>query len=334
MASILFSEITIAAFAALAIAGIAFAILSPLLSGDRRKDKRLASVTEGRSKKLQVRAAQDTATYRRKAVADSLKEIDERKSKDEKITLRLRLERAGLKITTKTYWILSCVCGAVVGVFIFISLDAGGLRMIAGVIGAFVGVFGLPRWFVAKATKRRQNKFLRELANSMDVIVRGVKSGLPLNECLQIIARESPEPICSEFKEVVEQQRVGIPLGEALDRMANRVPLPEVRFLTIVIGIQQSAGGNLSEALGNLSSVLRDRVKMQMKVQALSSEAKASTMVLGSLPPGVALMLYLVTPDYIMPLFVTSTGNLIVAAGIISMTCGILMMKKMINFKY
>ena len=97
------------------------------------------------------------------------------------------------------------------------------------------------------------------MANAIDVIVRGVKSGLPLNECLQVIARESPEPLAGEFRDVVEQQRLGVPLGEGLERMSERMPLPEVRFLTIVIGIQQQAGGNLSEALGNLSGVLRDR---------------------------------------------------------------------------
>lgn len=329
-----FSEVTIAVFAAIAIAGIAVAIILPMFSGDRRKEKRIAIATEGRNKKLQVRAAQETASYRKKAVAESLKEIDERKSKDEKVSLRLRLERAGLFISTKTFWIASCVCGVVVGFLVHISLDPSSLRLVATAVAAFVGTFGLPRWYVKRKTTKRQDKFLRELANSMDVIVRGVKTGLPLNECLQIVARESPEPICTEFKEVVDQQRVGIPLGEALERMATRVPLPEVRFLTIVIGIQQSAGGNLSEALGNLASVLRDRIKMQMKVKALSSEAKASTIVLGSLPPGVAIMMYLITPSYIEPLFSTTTGNFIIAVGVIMKTMGLLIMRKMINFKY
>ena len=168
----------------------------------------------------------------------------------------------------------------------------------------------------------------------MDVVVRGVKSGLPLNECLQIIARESPEPIASEFREVVEQQRVGITLSDALSRLCQRVPLAEVRFLAIVIGIQQSAGGNLSEALGNLSGVLRDRIRMKMKVKALSSEATASAAVLASLPPGVMLMVWGTSPDYIMPLFTSKFGNFLIAIGLIWMGLGVMVMQKMINFKY
>ncbi len=142
-------------------------------------------------------------------------------------------------------------------------------------MAAFVGTFGLPRFMLSKMIARRQKKFLAELANSIDVIVRGIKSGLPLNECLSVIASESPEPIAGEFKEVIDQQRVGVPLSEALDRLTIRVPLAEVKFLAIVIAIQQQSGGNLAEALSNLSGVLRDRFKMAMKVKALSAEAKA-----------------------------------------------------------
>src|SRR5690606_28574335 len=162
-----------------------------------------------------------------------------------------------------------------------------------------------------------------ELANSMDIVVRGMKSGLPLGECLQIIARESPEPVASEFREVVEQQRVGVPLVDALERLAQRMPLPEVRFLSIVITIQQQAGGNLSEALGNLSGVLRDRVRMKMKVKALSAEATTSAAVLSSLPPGVMVMTYLASPDYIAPLFTTPMGNFFIVIGLVWMACGV-----------
>nr|HPG89338.1 type II secretion system F family protein [Hyphomicrobium sp.] len=170
--------------------------------------------------------------------------------------------------------------------------------------------------------------------NAIDVVVRGVKSGLPLNECLHVIARESLEPLAGEFREVVEQQRLGVTLGEALDRMCDRLPLAEVRFLAIVIGIQQQAGGNLSEALSNLSGVLRDRFRMQMKIKALSAEAKASAMVLASLPPGVMCMVYLTSPDYIMPLFTTMMGQFMIALGACWMLTGVLVMRKMINFKF
>jgi tight adherence protein B len=198
----------------------------------------------------------------------------------------------------------------------------------------FVGAFGLPRWIVNRMMKRRQNKFLDEFANSIDVIVRGVKSGLPLNECLNIIARESPSPIKEEFKEVVEQQRVGVPLGECFERMMARMPLPEVNFFAIVIAIQAQAGGNLSEALGNLAGVLRDRKRMQAKVRALSAEAKASAGVLAALPFMVMTMVYLSTPSYIKILFTAKMGQFMLLCAAIWMICGILVMKKMINFKY
>ncbi len=164
--------------------------------------------------------------------------------------------------------------------------------------------------------------------------MRGVKSGLPLNECLSTIARESAEPLASEFREVVDQQRVGVSLSEALDRLTTRMPLAEIKFLAIVIAIQQQAGGNLSEALGNLAGVLRDRFRLRMKVKALSAEAKASAVVLASLPPGVLFMVYGASPDYVMPLFDTRAGNLMLLAGASWMLIGVLVMRKMINFKF
>jgi tight adherence protein B len=222
----------------------------------------------------------------------------------------------------------------VLSVVVFVWMGGGSGAWMGALASLFIGTLGLPRWVLGKLVKRRQKKFQSELANAIDVVVRGVKSGLPLNECLQIIARESPEPIAGEFRYVVEQMRVGVPLAEALDRLIVRMPLAEVKFLAIVISIQQQAGGNLSEALGNLSGVLRDRFRMEMKVKALSAEAKSSAGVLGSLPPGVMLMTYMSSPDYIMPLFNTTVGNLLLLVGGFWMFCGIMVMKKMINFKF
>ncbi|MGL4395284.1 MAG: type II secretion system F family protein [Hyphomicrobium sp.] len=320
------------ALMAIAAAAVVFALLFPFISGDRQKDKRLQDVTENRGRRIAVpTGGSDQASSRKKSVADSLKEIESRQKVKEKPTLRVRLERAGLDMTPRDFYIASIICGALTAIAVMLGTGA---PLLAGVVSAFVGAFGLPRWILSKMIKRRQHKFLTELANAIDVVVRGVKSGLPLNECLQVISRESPEPIASEFREVVEQQRLGVTLGDALERLCNRMPLAEVRFLTIVISIQQSAGGNLSEALGNLSGVLRDRFRMAMKVQALSAEAKASAMVLASLPPGVCIMMHLTTPEYIVPLFTTTLGKflLLVSAG--WMTCGILVMRKMINFKF
>ena len=315
---------------ALAIASVVYALIMPYVSGEREKDKRVQGVSDSRTRKLGT-ISNDQQSSRKKSVADTLKEIDTRAKAKEKVTLRLQLQRAGLQVSPRDFYIASAIAGVLSFAVVFIGMQA---PIMGAVVAGFIGAMGLPRWYLSKMVKRRQAKFLNELANAIDVVVRGVKSGLPLNECLQVISRESPEPIASEFREVVEQQRLGVPLGEALERMCDRLPLAEVRFLSIVIGIQQQAGGNLSEALGNLSGVLRDRLRMQMKIKALSAEAKASAMVLASLPPGVMFMVYLTSPDYIMPLFTSMMGQFMVVVGACWMLTGVLIMRKMINFKY
>lgn len=322
----------IAALVALAFSGAVFAVLFPYISGDRKKDQRLKSVAENRPRKgAGTTTAGDAPTSRKKSVADSLKEIDNRSKAKEKVSLRLKLQRAGLELTPRDFYMLSAISGVLCAGLGYTGM---GLPVMGVLVAAFVGAMGIPRYILGRLVKRRQAKFIAELANAIDVIVRGIKSGLPLNECLQVIARESPEPLASEFREVVEQQRMGVTLGEGLERMCDRMPLAEVRFLSIVVAIQQQAGGNLSEALANLSSVLRDRFRMQMKIKALSSEAKTSAMVLASLPPGVMSMVYLSSPDYIMPLFNTTIGNFMLVVGICWMAMGVLVMRKMINFKF
>jgi tight adherence protein B len=328
-------QIAAVALGALAFAGLVYALAFPYVSGEKQAEKRLQSVTDTKGRTSRARIASsagDQASNRKKAVADTLKELEERQKAKEKISLRLRLQRAGLDITPNVFWVASLICGVVTAGLLFVLMPTAPLIGLAA--AAFVGAFGLPRWIIQKMTTRRQVKFVDEFANAIDVIVRGVKSGLPLNECLGIIARESPQPISGEFQELVEQQRVGVPLSECFDRMMQRTPLPEVKFFAIVISIQQQAGGNLSEALGNLSGVLRDRKRLQGKVRALSAEAKASAAVLGALPFIVMIMVYLSTPHYISILWTTKFGQFLLACAAIWMTFGVLTMKKMINFKY
>ena len=320
------------ALAAVAIGAVAYTLLSPYFSGERQVEKRRQSAIESRAARVARAAQAEQVSNRRKAVADTLKELDDRQKAKKKLTLRLRLQRAGLDISPRGYWIASIVSGGACGLLMLVLFPT--VPVATAAAGAFVGTFGLPRWVVNWLTKRRQAKFIDEFANAIDVIVRGVKSGLPLNDCLQIIARESPEPICGEFRELVEQQRVGVPLMECFDRMMIRMPLPEVKFFAIVVAIQQQAGGSLSEALGNLSGVLRDRKRLQSKVKALSAEAKASAGVLGALPFAVMLMVYISTPDYIGYLWKTKSGQFMLAFAAVWMSIGLLVMRKMINFKY
>lgn len=323
-----------ALLAAGAVSAIALVLLAPLFSGESAEEQRLRTVTETRAVKVATRVAGEATATRRKAVADSLKDVENRQKVAKRLTIKMRLERAGLKTSPRVFWLWSLVCGVVLAGASLFLLPASPLTMIFTPMALFVGAFGLPRFWLNRRIKKRQFKFTAELANSVDLIVRGVKAGLPLNECLQIVARESPEPIGSEFREVVDQQRLGVTLAEALDRLTTRMPIPEVRFFSIVVAIQQQAGGNLSEALGNLSAVLRDRAKLAMKVQAMSAEAKAGAMVLGSLPPAVTCIIAFMSPKYLTPLFQTTMGNFIILMALCWMGLGVLAMKKMISFKY
>jgi tight adherence protein B len=320
-----------ALFAAIAFGTIVYVFVNPYISGEKKTEKRLTSISKSGARTSERRIAADQASARRKAVADTLKDLEARQKNSEKVDFNLRLRRAGLDITPKGYWLMSLGVG--VGCAI-VSLIAFPTAPLAAPVVGFVGAFGIPRWYIARVTHKRQMKFLKEFANAIDVIVRGVKSGLPLNECLAIISRESPDPIGREIRDVVDEQRVGVPISECLDRLMQRVPLPEVKFFAVVIAIQQKSGGNLSEALGNLSGVLRDRVRLQMKVQALSAEAKASASVLAALPVVVGVLVFLTSPQYIALLWQLKTGQLLLLISAFWMMCGVLVMRKMINFKF
>jgi len=241
----------------------------------------------------------------------------------------VQLRQAGMQVSVERFYIYSVICGVALTLGAFV---AGAPTLVLP--GALIaGTLGLPRWFVSFRRGRRVKAFLNEFPNALDTIVRAVKSGLPLNDSIRLIANESPEPVRGEFRRIVEAQQIGMSVPDATLRMPETMPCPEAGFFGIVIQIQSQAGGNLSEALGNLSRVLRDRKKMKAKVQALSMEAKASAAIIGALPFIVAFLVYLSSPNYIMPLFVTSKGNLILGIAGIWMSIGIFVMRKMMNFK-
>jgi tight adherence protein B len=246
---------------------------------------------------------------RREQVEGSLKELDARAQKEKKVPLSTRLTQAGLDWTPQKFMIAS----AVLGVICFATAFMLGGGLLAGVGLAFAGGFGLPRWALSFLKKRREKLFLKALPDAVDVIVRGIKAGLPLFESIKVVAADSPQPLKGEFLSIIETQAIGIPLGEACQRLYERMPVPEANFFGIVVAIQQKSGGNLSEALGNLSKVLRDRKKMAEKIQAMSMEAKASAGIIGSLPPIVMLLVYLSTPDYISLLWTHPTGRSLAA---------------------
>ena len=209
-----------------------------------------------------------------------------------------------------------------------------GQGYLVDLLGGFADGFGLPFWMLSFLKKRREKAVRREFATAIDIIVRGVKTGLPVNEAMKVVSTEVPDPVAGEFKLLLESLKVGVTMDEGLKRMFERMPTPEVNFFGIVMTIQQKSGGNLSEALGNLAGVLRDRKRLQGKIRAMSSEAKASAMIIGSLPPGVMALVYFTTPAYIALLFSTPIGNIMLIGCGVWMAIGIFVMKTMVSFKY
>jgi tight adherence protein B len=313
--------------AATGIGGLAWVFVYPLLSGEKKAETRRASIAKSEPAARQVDKNQRS---RREQVEGSLRELDARRQKEKKVSLSVRLTQAGLDWTTQKFMIVSGILAAVS--FVLAMLAGGGL--LGGVGLAFAAGFGLPRWGLSYLKKRREKNFLRALPDAVDVIVRGIKAGLPLFESIKVVAADAPEPLKGEFLAIIETQAIGMPLGDACARLFERMPVPEANFFGIVIAIQQKSGGNLSEALGNLSKVLRDRKKMAEKIQAMSMEAKASAGIIGSLPPCVMFLVWLSTPDYISLLWTHPTGQLMLVGCVIWMTIGVLVMKKMINFDF
>lgn len=313
--------------AAVAVGGVVWVFLYPILSGERKVEKRVETVARAEPSARVARGAQRS---RRDTVEATLKEFEERQKKTKNPPLAVRIEQAGLSWSKNQFMMISAGTGLVMFV-LGIAFGPGPIPALA--IG-FAGAFGLPRWLLGYLKKRREAKFLDALPDAVDIIVRGVKAGLPLLDCIKMITSESPEPLKSEFKAVIETQAVGMPLGDACARLYERTPVPEANFFAIVIAIQQKAGGNLSEALGNLSRVLRDRKKMKAKIQAMSQEAKASAGIIGALPLAVMTLVYLTSPQYISLLFTEPMGHLMLAASATWMTMGVLVMKKMINFDF
>ncbi|MBU1385308.1 MAG: type II secretion system F family protein [Alphaproteobacteria bacterium] len=274
-------------------------------------------------------AAANTPEARRKQIMLQLQE-SERAQRKARVSLTAKLKQAGLGTTVRTFWIIS----GVLGVIAFLATVLFVPNILIALGAAVVFGLGLPRWVVGFLGKSRRKKFSSHFADAVDVIVRGIKSGLPVHDCFKIIARESPAPLGGEFQTLVEGLGVGLTLQQALDKMYERMPTPELKFFAIVIGIQQKTGGNLAEALGNLSAVLRARKMMGEKIKALSSEATASAGIIGALPPAVMIMVSVTTPAYMAKLFTDPRGQFMLLVAVMMMALGVFVMKRMISFKF
>lgn len=325
--------IAIVLLAAISAGAVSYGVLFSRIETEKKTEGRMARVKSAETDQNKVKAARDRVqdlAKRRKSIQDDLKALEKRQQENTKknLTIKARIGQAGLKISPMQFYMMS---GGVGAASFIVALMFGASLLIA-LGAAFVIAFGLPRWVLGYIIKRRKNKFLDELPNSLDVMVRSIKSGLPLNDAMRLIAQEGQEPVRGEFRKVVEAQSVGLSIPEAVSRMYQAFPLQELNFFAIVISIQSQAGGNLSEALSNLSKVLRERRKMKQKIAAVSMEAKASAAIIGSLPFIVALLVYLTSPDYIKVLFTDPRGHFILGFSGIWMSTGIIVMRNMINF--
>jgi tight adherence protein B len=328
-------DIGIIALVLVSLAAVVYGVLYSSIEASRKTQDRVRKVQAAETDRLTIKASRDRMaelTKRRKSVQDSLKELEKKQAESDRRkaqTLKGRITQSGLKISVAQFWIFSLALGF--SLFLFAFFAGIPLFVAAGIF--FVGAFGVPRWFVGFVLKRRMRKFLDEFPNALDVMVRSIKSGLPLNDSLRLIAAESQEPVKTEFRRVVDAQQMGLSVPESVARMYQSIMLQEVNFFAIVIAIQAQAGGNLSEALGNLSRVLRERRKMKAKVSALSMEAKASAVIIGALPFIVSFLVYVTSPAYMMILFTDPRGHLIMGASAIWMTIGIVVMRNMVNFE-
>ncbi len=322
----------IAALAFVAIGGVGVVFAGGGVPQPSGRGKKRIKAVAARGSRRGGSSVETAAVKRRATTQEALKELslNEKQSRKRRVSIKGQLSQAGIETSITIYW----ACAAGLGVVLAIVGWVVSSHIIGAAMGVAVGVFGLPRWILGTLIGMRQKKFAGQLADAIDIIVRGVKSGLPLNQCLRIIAEESTDPIKSEFKALVDGQAIGVPFDQNLAKLYERMPLAEVNFFVIVLLIQQKTGGNLSESLGNLSGVLRARKLMKAKVSALSSEAKASAMIIGSLPFIVMLIVYIVRPNYMAILFTTDMGKLILLGAGVMMCTGIMVMRSMINFKF
>lgn len=327
-----FSPFLIFLLGAGGVGSLLMAAFYPRIAATSALDRQIETIAAGSM--AAVRRTRD-GKPRKRSVEETLHEAAEQQrakaKKKVKLPLIVRLRQADLSWTKNTYYMVCVATGIASFLAISVALGLATLPTLGFSISASLL---LPHLYLTRRRSLRFKRFGAEFPNSIDVIVRGVKAGLPLVDCLKIIAAEAQEPVKGEFRKLIEDQTLGMPLNEAVQRLPERIPVSEASFFAIVIAIQSRTGGSLAESLGNLSKVLRERKKMQAKIRAMSSEAKASGGIIGALPIVVAGLVYLTSPDYIALLFTTATGNLVLVACGIWMLVGIFVMRKMINFDF
>lgn len=294
-----------------------------------RQKKRIAALVKSENARGSDSGERDSSV-RRRLIQSRLKEMENTRQRSRRrMAFRRLVIQAGLDIGFGTFIGICVALAVVTPVVVYFATQNYLIAIPSGLIAGF----GLPQMWLKFLVNRRTKQFTKHFADAIDVIVRGIKSGLPVAECMRIIGREAPEPVGGEFRQILESQRLGMTLEDALLRAVDRMPTAEIQFFAVVLIIQAQTGGNLAETLGGLSNVLRGRKKLADTIQSKSAEAKSSAAIIGSLPFFVTGVLYLLNPDYMTPLFKTTAGNYMIMGGIGWMSLGVLIMRQMISFK-
>ena len=324
------SPLVLALLVIVCVGALGFALV-PSLAGSSRAGKRMKALQADVQVRRQVASADKVRETRRRTVQDALKQqSDALNARRARKSLKHRIFQAGVR-TQPRVWVRNCI---ILGVVLMIVLFIAQVPLLYAAVLAVAGAYVLPNAYLGWRRKRYQNAYLDELPNAVEAIVRGVKAGMPLNDSIRLVAKEVREPVKSEFMRVLDQQSIGRTMYEAVEVLFERVPLPEVNFFIVVITVQQQSGGNLSEALSNLATVLRNRKKMKAKVKAMSSEAKASALIIGALPVFVVAAVSVVSPSYLAPLVTTSGGLICLGVAATLMLAGTFVMNRMIQFDY
>lgn len=301
-----------------------------LMANRKQQQKRTLSIISGQSGGLEIENVQGAKDRRRADLAKKLQQAGDPTKEKKEGGIREMMNQAGWQnVPVKKYWIFSTIFALVMTLF----LMSTGQPPIIILFGFVICLIGLPRTFLKMKIARRQKKFLEEFADALESMVRLLKAGMPVGEAIAMISREYSGPVGEEMSIIYDEQKIGIPLAEACMKAAERIPITEMQMFATGLTIQQQTGSSLSEILTNMARVIRARFRLKRKVQALSAEAKASAMIIGSLPVIVAVGLYLINPDYMEILFTTTRGKIFLFGAIGWMSVGVLIMRQMINFK-
>ena len=301
--------------------------------GEQRRQlgRRVTRVKEHHDKKPMT--TEQVLIARRSTRSSDIRALDQfiRRYIPRQEMLRLRLSRAGLELSISIYLLASALLGVIATVA---ATAVWNLPFAASAPLGLLCALALPHMFVSMRIKRRQLKFIEFFPDAIDLMVRGIKAGLPITESMKTAGEEVPDPVGIELKKITDSIRIGRKMEEVLWETSRRIDLQEFNFFTIALSIQSETGGNLAETLNNLSEVLRGRRQLKRKIKALSSEAKASAYIIGSLPFVMAGIIYMINPGYISQLVIDPRGHVLIGLGLGSFGIGSLVMFKMVRFDY